>query len=307
MPTVHVATLVIAISAIALINIGGAASGTRLVEGAIVVKLIPIGLFLIAGASALHSSNFVESEHLSSAGIGRALILAVGSLTGMEVALNMSGEVTHPAHAVPRALAMSLIPVTFLYITIQIIGQGVLGPTLAHSRTPLADAMAAIHPALRWLILAGSAVSMFGCVGSDLMSTPRVLFALARDGMMLRALGQVNTRTHAPHIAIVSYAGLVLLLAVTGGFAELYVLSTLSGAVIYILGSLAAWQLARRDVALTGSPLKFKYLNTATVISTVSMLGMIALGSRAEILGVVGLIAASALVYIVLSRLRKAV
>jgi amino acid transporter len=305
MAAVHAATIIVALGTIAFVNIGGASRGTRLVEGAIVVKLIPIGIFLIAGAGALHGSNFAQPEHLSSGGIGRALILAVGSLTGMEIALGVSGEVSHPARAVPRALAMSLIPVTLLYIAIQIIGQGVLGPGLAHSRTPLADAMAAVHPALRWLILAGSAVAMFGTVGSDLMSTPRMLFALARDGMMVRALGRVNTRTHAPQIAILCYAGLAMLLALTGGFAELYVLSTLAAAVLYMLGSVAAWKLARRGVAQAGPPLKFRYLTSAMVVALVSMTGMIALGSRAEILGVIGLVAVSALLYFVLSRFRQ--
>jgi amino acid transporter len=93
---------------------------------------------------------------------GRAVIIALFSLTGIEIALGVSGEVTHPARAIPRALAMGLIPVAFLYIAIQVVAQGMLGPALALSRTPLADAMAAIHPALRWLILAGAAVSMFG-------------------------------------------------------------------------------------------------------------------------------------------------
>ena len=239
MNPVHAVTIVGVIGAIAFVNLGGASRGTRLVEGATLAKLIPLAVFLVAGAGAMHRANFVQPEGLSSAGgsflWGRAIILAVFSLTGMETALSISGEISHPARAIPRALAMSLIPVTFLYLAIQLVAQGVLGPALAHSRTPLADAMAAIHPALRWLILGGSAVAMFGFIGSDMLSTPRILFALAREGLMPGALGKVNPQTHAPHIAILCYAGLVTLLGVTGTFAELVVLATLATAVLYIL------------------------------------------------------------------------
>ena len=305
MNPVHAVTIVGVIGAIAFVNLGGASRGTLLVEGATLVKLIPLAVFLVAGAGVMHRANFLQPEHLSSAGMGRAIILAVFSLTGMETALSISGEISHPARAIPRALAMGLIPVTFLYVAIQLVAQGVLGPALARSHTPLADAMAAIHPALRWLILAGSAVAMFGFIGSDMLSTPRILFALGREGLMPRALGRVNPQTHAPHVAILWYAALVMLLGLTGTFAELVVLATLAVAVLYILGSAAAWRLARHGVEQAGPPLGFRYLTAAMVVAIVSMIGMIALGSRAEILGVAGLMVVSALLYLVLTRFRR--
>ena len=304
---IHVATIIGVIGFIALVNLGGASRGTRLIEGATLLKLIPLAVFLIAGAGALHRANFAQAGSLSSSGIGRALILAVFALTGMENALGVSGEVAHPARAIPRALAMSMVPVTFIYIAIQVVAQGVLGPALAHSPAPLVDAMAAMHPALRWLILAGSAVAMFGFISSDMLCTPRMLFAFACEGTMPGPLARVNPRTHSPNNAILCYAALVMVLGLTGTFAELAVLATLAVAVLYILGSAAAWRLARHGVEQAGPPLRFRYLTTATAVAIVSMTGMIALGSRAEILGVIGLIAASALVYFLTQKGRKGI
>ena len=148
---------------------------------------------------------------------------------------------------------------------------------------------------------------MFGTVSSDVLSTPRVLFALASGGMMPRLLGRVNPRTHSPNAAIICYAVLVALLALSGSFAELVVLSTLSVAVLYVLGSVAAWRLARRGVAQAGRPFGFRHLTAAMVIATAGMTGMIALGSRTEILGVLGLVAASALVYLLTQKGRKGI
>ena len=81
---------------------------------------------------------------------------------------------------IPRALLTALVSVTLLYIAIQVIAQGILGHDLAHSTVPLADAMARINPSLRWLLLAGAALSMFGWIGSDVLGTPR-------DALRLRA------------------------------------------------------------------------------------------------------------------------
>lgn len=54
----------------------------------------------------------------------------------------------------------------------------------------------------------------------------------------------------------------------------------------------------RRGVALAGAPLNFRWLGVAAVIGASSMLLLITLGSRIEIIGLATLVAASALVYL---------
>jgi len=300
----HLATIAGVIGGIAYINLGGPARGARLVEGATVLKLIPLAIFVIAGVGAIHGSSFTNVTELSSAGIGRALILAFFTFTGMETPLSASGEVAQPATTIPRALAIALLPITLLFISIQLIAQGILGSSLAHSAVPLADAMGVINPALRLLIVTGTALSMFGWIASDMLGTPRVLFAFAREGSLPRVLGRVHPRTHAPNIAIVCYSALAIALAASGTFAELAVLSTLVIAPLYMLACLAAWWLARHGVAMAGAPLKFKWLGSAMVIGILSMLILIALASRAEIVGVAAVVGLSALTHSATRRLQ---
>jgi amino acid transporter len=294
----YAATIIFVIGGIALVNTAGVARGARLVNAATLLKLLPLAIFVLAGVSAVHRANFAQTVVPTTAGLGRALILAVFVITGMETPLAASGEVSQPSRTIPRALFRALVSVTLLYIAIQVIAQGILGPALAHSTVPLADAMARINPSLRWLLLAGAAVSMFGWIGSDILGTPRMLFAFARDGLLPRALGRVHPRTHAPHIAILSYAVIAIGLALTGTFAELAVLSTLATAAYYIGGCAAAWQLARRGVALAGAPLQFRWLGTAMVVGIGSMLLMIALASRAEIIGLIAVAGGSVAIYL---------
>jgi amino acid transporter len=298
----HAAVIIAAIGGVALVNTRGVERGARLVDAATLVKLIPLVIFVIAGAHALHRVNFSQTIAPSTAGFGRALILALFVFTGMEVPLAASGEVAQPARTIPRALVTGIGFVTVLYIAIQVIAQGILGPALAQSTAPLADAMARINPALRLLMVAGAALSMFGWISSDLLGSPRVLFAFGRDGLLPRALGRLHPRSNAPHIAILCYAALAIGLALTGTFAELAVLSTLASAALYIGGCAAAWQLARRNVALAGTPLNFRWLRVAVVMGIVSMLVLICLASREEIIGLVALLGASAVVYLLQTR-----
>jgi APA family basic amino acid/polyamine antiporter len=298
----HASVIVASIGGVAMVNTRGVKGGTRLVDAATLIKLIPLVVFVVAGAHAVQRVNFSQTATPNAAGFGRALILALFVFTGMEVSLAASGEVARPARTIPRALAIAITSTACLYIAIQIVAQGILGPALATSLTPLADAMARISPSLRLLLLCAAAVSMFGWLSSDLLASPRVLFAFARDGLLPKALGSLHPRSKTPNTAIVCYAALAIGLALSGTFAELAVLSTLGSAVLYIGGCAAAWQLSRRGVALAGAPLGFRWLSLATAVGIGSMLAMICLASRQEILGLVALLAISAVIYMAQSR-----
>lgn len=297
---VHVAVIIGVIGGIAWVNVGGVVRGMRLVSAATMLKLIPLALFVVIGVFAIRSENFSQSVALSTTGLGRALILALFAFTGMETSLAASGEVARPARTIPRALMLAMLIVTLLYIAIQLVAQGILGPALALSKVPLADAMGRISTGLRLLMLGGAAISMFGLMSIELLGGPRTLFAFARDGLLPAPLGRVHPRSRAPHVAIICHAAIAIVLALTGTFAELAVLSTLAVAPLYIGGSVAAWRLARRGVAESGPPLNFRWLGGAMGVAAVSMLVLIALASRAEITGLLAVMAASVLGYLIL-------
>ena len=302
----HALIIVGTIGGIAWVNIAGVTRGIRLVNATMMLKIAPLLIFVVVGAFSIHGGNFQRSGAVSGTGLGRAVILAMFAFMGMETALSASGEVLHPERTIPRALALGMSAVTLLYLGIQIVAQGILGPSLALSKAPLVDAMAEISPALRWLMLAGAAMSMVGFLSSDILGTPRVLFAFARDGLLPKSLGRVHARSHAPHVAIACYAAIAIVLALTGTFTELAVLSALTTAPLYILGCAATWRIVRGGVAQSGEPLNFRWLGVATFLGITSMVALIALASREEILGLLVFMAISVAVYLVQTRITRA-
>lgn len=290
------------VGGIALVNVRGVRNGARLIGLATAMKLVPLIIFVAVGATAIHRANFLSPGGLTVVAPGRAVILALFALIGMETALCASGEVAEPARTIPRALALALGTIGFLYVAIQVVAQGILGPALATSKVPLADAMAPFGPGLRTLMLFGAAISMLGCIGSDILGSPRMMFAIARDGLLPRALARVHPRTHVPHIAILTYAVIQIGFALSGTFVELAVLSALTVAGLYITGCIAAWRLARREVALAGTPLGFRWLGAAATVGIGGMLIIIALASKAEIAGLLVLIAIAAAAYLLQTR-----
>lgn len=300
--TVHAAAIVVVIGCVTLINVSGVARAARFVSVTTALKLIPLGIFIVAGCTEIGHPLLVQSQQPATEGVGRALILALFAFIGMESPLTASGEVAQPSRNIPLALGVAMASVTLIYIAVQVIAQGILGAQLAHSSAPLADAMAQVSPRLRPVMLAGAAVSMFGWISSDILGSPRMLFALARDGLLFRALGLVHPRTRAPYVAIIVYAAVALALALTGTFTELAVLAAMGTAALYAAGCVAAWVLARRGVATAGPPLNFRGLGVATAVGTAGMVALIASATWQEIAGLLMLVGLSALVYLYQTR-----
>ena len=113
-----------------LINVRGVGIGARAVEAVTLIKLAPILIFIIAGVF------FIRPEMLAWPGwprndaLGRSILQLLFAFVGVEVALVPSGEVKNPARTVPRAIFLSLGMTTILYILIQLVALGVLGPAL---------------------------------------------------------------------------------------------------------------------------------------------------------------------------------
>ena len=298
-PIVHAAVIIGVVGSAALVNVAGVAHAARFVGVTTALKLIPLAIFIVVGGTHLHSVSLGHSVQLDTEGFGRAALLALFSFIGMESPLGASGEVAQPSRAIPRALGVAMVAVTLIYVSIQVIAQGLLGDSLAHSGAPLADAMGRISPSLRVMMLVGAAVSMFGWINSDILGSPRILFAFARDGRLFRVFGLVHSRFRTPYVAILAYATLAMALALTGTFAELAVLSTVTTGSLYGLGCVAAWLLARRGVAIAGPPLNFRWLSAATGIGTVGMFALVALASWQEIAALATLLGISAVLYMI--------
>jgi amino acid transporter len=126
--------------------------------------------------------------------------LLLFAFVGIEVALMPSGEVKNPARTVPRAIYLALAVTTVLYLLIQLVAQGILGNSLGKFPTaPLAQAASRFlgEPG-RNLMLTGASVSAFGFLASDILSSPRILFALGRDRFLFKAFAHVHPRFRTP-------------------------------------------------------------------------------------------------------------
>jgi APA family basic amino acid/polyamine antiporter len=236
----------------ALVNVRGVALGARLNTAATVAKLVPLLLVALGGLFAVRGEFLTVTTWPATADVARTSLLLVFAFAGIETALVPSGEVRDTARTVPRAIALAMAGITLLYLGLQASAQGILGPALPGSSTPLADAAGIAFGGWgRTLLLAGAVISMFGYLGGMTLSVPRVVFAMATDGFLPRALARVHAGFRTPHVAIAAQSVLALALAVSGTFEGLAILANVSALALYFGCAVAAWRL--RSTAAAGS------------------------------------------------------
>ena len=241
----------------------------RVVETFTVAKLVPLLFFIVVGAFFVSPANLHWAAVPSAGKVASTAGTLIFAFTGIEGALLPSGEVRDPARTVPWAAMLALGCATLLYLAVQEVALGVMGPALADDTVaPLSSAAAAFAGrAGRTLLLVGATVSMFGWLTGSILAGPRGLFALARDGFLPRQVAAVHPRFRTPHVAIATYATLALVLALSGTFERLAVVSNLAALGLYFLCAIAAWVLRRRGVRGEGEPFRMPGGATVPVVA----------------------------------------
>ncbi|MEZ5417117.1 MAG: amino acid permease [Vicinamibacterales bacterium] len=239
----------------ALVNVRGVALGARLNSVATVAKLVPLVLIAVGGLFVVRGEHLAVAAWPAAGDVARTSLLLIFAFAGVETALVPSGEVKDTSRTVPRAIALAMAGITLLYIALQVSSQGILGPALPASATPLADAAgSAFGGGARALLLAGAAISMFGYLGGMALSVPRIVFAMAGDGYLPRVLGTVHPRHRTPHVAIVVQSLAALAFAITGSFERLAILANVSALALYLGCAVASWRLRAAGGAGGGVP-----------------------------------------------------
>jgi amino acid transporter len=235
------------------------------------------------------------------------MILLIFAFVGIEVALIPSGEVKNPSRTVPRSAYLALVTTTIIYILIQIVAQGTLGADLAnHTDAPLAESAAKFLGNIgRTILIAGATISAFGFVTSDILSSPRMIFAFGRDGALPEFFAHVHSRYRSPDVAIITYATLAFILSVTGTFERLAVLSNVAVLLMYLLCCSGCWVLLQRDVRSDGEPLRFPGMKIVPALAIIAIIWILSHATGFEFLVTGVVLVVASVFYFVRMQIRQ--
>jgi APA family basic amino acid/polyamine antiporter len=254
----YVSLIVCVVAVFTVINVRGVRNSARAMEFITVAKIAPLIGFVVIGSAFVQRSNLAWQQLPPVSNVLATAGLVIFAFTGIESALAPSGEVRAPWRTVPRAAFLALGAATVLYLAIQWVALGIEGARLgAETVTPLAQAAAVFSGAPGGtLMIVAATISMLGYLSANILSTPRSIFAYARDGFLPAALCAVHERYRTPHVAIIVHGCLIAALALTGTYERLAIFSNLNAFVLYMLCAIAVLVLRARDVRSDGAPFR---------------------------------------------------
>ncbi|MDX1549177.1 MAG: APC family permease [Lysobacter spongiicola] len=259
---VRVSIVVGSLAFLVWVNVVGVRAAARTGVFLAIAKVLPLLMFIGIGAMYVDTSLAVPlGRDIPLADLGEAALLLLFAYAGFENLPAAAGEYRNPRRDVPFALLAMIATVTAIYFAVQWVALGTL-PGLAGSATPLAESAALFGGGWLALVLTvGATVSILGTNSNTIMLGPRYLHALALDGYGPRALARVHPRFRTPAVAIITLGVLSLVLALSGSFVQLALLSVVARLFTYIGTAVSVLVLRKRHgdqpgaMQLPGGPL----------------------------------------------------
>jgi APA family basic amino acid/polyamine antiporter len=230
-------------------------------------------------------------------GMGLAMIGVLWAYEGWQYVTFSAGEAMNPQRTFPRAIVLGTASLVGIYLFANAGYLAALGTEgVARSDRVAAEAVGAIvGPGAAKLIAAAILVSIFSATNGITITAPRVYYAMARDGLFFRKLGDVHPHYGTPAVSIIAGTLWAMVLAVSGTFEQLLTYVVFVGWIFYALGAACVFVLRRtkpqaeRPFRVPGypwTPLLFIFAATALVANTIATQpGRAAVGIAVVLLG----------------------
>jgi APA family basic amino acid/polyamine antiporter len=248
------------IAFLTVMNIVGVQVGGRIqitltfVKVATLIALIVVGLVL-PGARA-GSLSPLQPEGVPTGGVlaavGTAMIVALFAYNGWWYSTFVADEVREPRRSIPLSIFAGMGIVLVVYALANYVYLHVLPfATLQQATRPAADVLLVlVGPVGAALVSAAVMVSAFGTLNAQLLSVPRIYFAMARDGLFFRWMQRVHPRFRTPAVAILAQGAWASALALSGSYQQIITYTAFPNYFFLSLGVVALIVLRVREPEL---------------------------------------------------------
>ncbi|WP_031507787.1 amino acid permease [Streptomyces megasporus] len=213
--------------------LGGARESATANAVMVVVKIAALLMFCAVAAGGVRAGNYTPFAPLGLAGVNAAAATLFFSYIGFDAASTAGEEAKNPRRDLPRAIILSLIVVTVLYCLVAVIAVGAMPwQDFTGSEAALAGILQDVTGHAFWSILLalGAVVAIASVVLAVLYGQTRILFSMARDGLIPTVFSRVHPRTGTPRantLIVSAFCGLLAAVVPLGRLADATSIGTL--------------------------------------------------------------------------------
>jgi len=213
------------------------------------IKIAILLFFCAIAFTAFQPGNFTPFAPLGLAGISAAAGQVFFSFIGFDAASTAGEEAKNARRDLPRAILMSLVIVTILYVVVAAAAIGAR-PWESFEGEGAEAVLAGIARDVtgsQWaptIIALGAVISIFSVVLVVMYGQTRILFAMGRDGLLPKIFTRVNPKTQTPVANTIIVTVIICILAALiplGQLAEATSIGTLFAFAIVNFGVVALW------------------------------------------------------------------
>ncbi|TWW70625.1 probable cationic amino acid transporter [Takifugu flavidus] len=205
-----------------------------------VVNLAVWVFVLVAGLFFLSASNWEGGRFLPYgwSGVMRGAATCFYAFIGFDIIATTGEEAKNPNSSIPYAITASLVTCLTAYVTVSVILTLMVPYSLIDGSAPLME-MFAVHGFLwgKYTVAVGSIAGLTVSLLGSLFPMPRVIYAMARDGLLFRVLSHVSALTHTPTVACVVSGSMAALLALLVSLRDLIEMMSIGTLLAYTLVS----------------------------------------------------------------------
>ena len=246
----------ITLAVLTIINILGVRSGSNTQTALMLLKLAAIAMLIVCGATFVPRSHLAltplgDGEHDLLLRFGAAMTPVMFAYGGWQTASFISAELKRPKRDLVIGLLAGVIGVIAVYVGVNIVCLRALGPDgLAATTTPASTVMRNLLGArgAQWIAV-GIAISTLGFLSQSMLTAPRVYYAMAKDGLFFRAVGEVHPVTRVPVVAIILQGAAAIVIAISGKYEQILSYVVAMDFVFFGLTGAALFVFRKRDTA----------------------------------------------------------
>ena len=242
---------------LALLNFRGIHESVKANMLMSLVEITGLGIILAVGAAVVFQGNADFNRPFEFKGDGNEMLLVLAgaalaffSMTGFENAANVAEETKEPSKVFPRALLGGMAVAGVLYLLVAFIAS-MVAPVgdIAGSESALLEVVkAGPIPVPPSLFAAIALVAVTNTALVALVAQSRIMYGMAREGVVPRIFARTHQTRHTPWIAIVFTTAIVIVLLMTADVERLAAVTVLFLIAVYALVCVAALKLRKDKV-----------------------------------------------------------
>ena len=215
----------------------------------VTIKLLVLGLFIIAGLTHINPANYHPFAPNGFRGIHQGAAIVFFAYIGFDAISTAAEETKNPQRNLPIGILGGLAICTVIYMIVGAVLMGMVPYTeLVGVADPLAKALnAAGFTTVGWIVALGAIISMSAVLLVFQYGQPRIFFAMGRDGLLPPWAAKVHAKTRVPHITTLITGVFVAVWSLIGDAGETYDLTNIGTLFAFALVSVGVLVLRYKD------------------------------------------------------------